>query len=315
MSALAATILGAGFGLGLLILASALRPRKTALADLVRAVSTTGQLSASDLAGSLGQSQRELSDRSSGASPLRRLGLTGADDLDDKLRVLGKDRRAHDFEKLAAMVVGFSLPLVLAAVGLLSGFDPPLLTILLVAVALGCGGFLYPDIPLAEQVEERRRAFRHALGAYLELVSVLLAGGAGTQTALEAAARSGDGWVFDEIRRALDRASATNRGSWELFAELADELGIDDLRDLASSLALAGGHGARVRDSLVAKADAMRHSMVADLETVAETRTEKMIVPVAIMTIGLTAFVGYGAMTAIAGGGAGSTVPVVEVGP
>jgi len=204
---------------------------------------------------------------------------------------------------------------VLAVLVWVTGFDPPILLLLLASVGLGGGGFVYPDVPLAEQVEDRRRAFRHALGAYLELVSVLLAGGAGTQTALEAAARSGDGWVFDELRRALDRAASTNRPVWELFRELADELGIDELRDLASSLALAGGHGARVRESLVTKADAMRHSMVTDLETIAETRTEKMIIPVAIMTVGLTAFVGYGAMTAIANGGAGADVPPIGAGP
>lgn len=304
MSALVVAILGAGFGLGVLIVVRAFRPRQVDLAELIRAVSVTGPLPPGGL----------MPDRSGRRMP-GGPGLFGSDDLEGKLRVLGKDRRTHDFEKLAAMVVGFSLPLLLAALAWAAGFDPPVLTVLLVAVALGCGGFVYPDVPLAEQVEERRRAFRHALGAYLELVSVLLAGGAGTQTALEAAARSGDGWVFDEIRRALDRAAATNRGAWELFAELADELGIDDLRDLASSLALAGGHGARVRESLVAKADGMRHSMVTDLESMAETRTEKMIIPVAIMTVGLTAFVGYGAMTAIAGGGTGSTVPAIEVGP
>ncbi len=300
MSALLAAVLGAVFGGGLLLLIRSARPKPTDLSELIKVVSTTGQLSADSI-----------------SRPATKSGSAGErrDDIDAKLRVLGKDRRTHDFEKLTAMVVGFSLPLLLGALALLSGFQPPVLVLLAVSVALGVGGFLYPDVPLAEQVEERRRAFRHALGAYLELVSILLAGGAGTQTALEAAARSGDGWVFDELRTALDRAAATNRGSWELFGELADELGVDDLRDLASSLALAGGHGARVRESLVAKADAMRHSMVTDLESMAETRTEKMIIPVAIMTVGLTAFVGYGAMTAIAGGGAGANVPSIDAGP
>ncbi len=307
MSALMAALLGAGFGAGLLVMLRALRPRPVDLDELIRLVSTTGQF-----VGPLGGSSVVPGGRFN-RRPTTGGAEGGRGDVDSKLRVLGKDRRTHDFEKLAAMVVGFSLPLFIGALALLSGFQPPVFVLLAVSAGLGLGGFMYPDLPLNEQVEERRRAFRHALGAYLELVSILLAGGAGTQTALEAAARSGEGWVFEELRTALDRAAATNRGAWELFGELADELGIDDLRDLASSLALAGGHGARVRESLVAKADAMRHSMVTDLESMAETRTEKMIIPVAIMTVGLTAFVGYGAMTAIANGGAGADVPVVEI--
>ncbi len=309
MTALIAGLFGAVFGAGLLLLVRAFRPKRVDLQELMRVVSNTGQFT-------LEQGSASTTGRSRLAGGIAGMnsGLGGRDDIDAKLRVLGKDRRTHDFEKLAAMVVGFSLPLMLGALALLVGLRPPVLVLLLLAVAFGLGGFLYPDLPLNEQVEERRRAFRHALGAYLELVSILLAGGAGTQTALEAAARSGDGWVFEELRTALDRAASTNRGAWELFGELADELGIDDLRDLASSLALAGGHGARVRDSLVAKADAMRHSMVTDLEAMAETRTEKMIIPVAIMTVGLTAFVGYGAMTAIAGGGAGADVPSIDAG-
>lgn len=307
MNALIAVLLGGGFGAGLLVTLRALRRRPADLGELVQLVSTTGQLGG-PMGGSSVVPERAFNRRWGGGSA-----GSGRDDIDTKLRVLGKDRRTHDFEKLAAMVVGFSLPLFIGALALVSGLQPPVFVLLVVSAALGFGGFLYPDLPLNEQVEERRRAFRHALGAYLELVSILLAGGAGTQTALEAAARSGDGWVFEELRTALDRAAATNRGAWELFGELADELGIDDLRDLASSLALAGGHGARVRESLVAKADAMRHSMVTDLEAMAETRTEKMIIPVAIMTVGLTAFVGYGAMTAIANGGAGADVPAVEI--
>ena len=42
-----------------------------------------------------------------------------------------------------------------------------------------------------------------ALSSYLDLVDVVLAGGAGIETALEAAAEAGDGWAFAEIRGAL----------------------------------------------------------------------------------------------------------------
>lgn len=293
-------LLGAGIGVGLLVILRAFRDRRAPLADLVRTLSSTGA-SVAELGSAPGDDITGRA-RTWAVGLIDGVGFGDAALLRLRLRVLGKSMEQHAFEKLMAMVAGFALPLLLAVVMAAAGLQPPTLLLLLAAFGLAVGGFVYPDVPLAEQVEERRRSFRHALGAYLELVCVMLAGGAGTQTALAAAAESGGGWAFAELRRALHRAAATNRPPAELFDELGIELGVEELRDLASSLALAGGHGARVKESLIAKSDAMRHTLVTDLESMAETRTEKMIVPVAIMTVGLTLFVGYAAVTAIAGG-------------
>lgn len=321
MSGYGAALLGAGCGLGILLVIRAFARRPTPLHRLSRTLSTTGHGlgvigspvdAPSRSASSIDKhSLHDLSAAGAGAGPragrwalglMESFGVGDLAVLRSRLRVLDKSVEQHAFEKLAAMVVGFCLPVAAWAVLASSGSPPPLLAVLVASIVLAVGGFVYPEVPLLEQVEERRRSFRHALGAYLELVCVLLAGGAGTQTALQSAANAGGGWAFAEIRHALDRAASTNRSAWELFDELGTELGIDELRDLAASLALAGGHGARVKESLVAKADAMRHSLSTDLETMAEERTERMIVPVAVMTVGLTAFVGYGAINAITAG-------------
>ena len=42
-----------------------------------------------------------------------------------------------------------------------------------------------------------------------------------------------------------------------MFEDLGIRYGIDELRELASSISLAGGHGARVRQSLIAKSEAL----------------------------------------------------------
>ena len=64
-------------------------------------------------------------------------------------------------------------------------------------------------------------------------------------------------------------------------------------------MSLAGGHGARVKDSLTAKADSLRAALAAEVEAAAESQTEKMIVPVMVMILGLILFIGYGAVEAI----------------
>jgi hypothetical protein len=84
-----------------------------------------------------------------------------------------------------------------------------------------------------------------------------------------------------------------------VFDELGIELGVDELRELSASVALVGESGAKIKDSLSAKADAMRAAQAAHLEAEAERQTERMIVPVVILVVGLVLFIGYGAMQAI----------------
>ena len=112
------------------------------------------------------------------------------------------------------------------------------------------------------------------------------------------------------------RDRLTGRSPWDVFDELGADYGIEELRELASSISLAGGHGARVRQSLIAKSEALRAQQTAEIETMAESNTEKMIVPVSIMVLGLMVFIGRGAMAAI--GGTPTVEPpaqVVEVQP
>ena len=153
-----------------------------------------------------------------------------------------------------------------------------------------------PDFLLRDEAEKRRRAFRHALSSYLDLVNVLLAGGAGIETALYAAADAGDGWGYQTIRGELRRARLTGQSPWDTFAVLADDLGINELAELAANVSLAGSHGARIRASLAAKADTLRGHQVAETEAAAEAATERMTIPVAVLLFGFLLFIAYPAV-------------------
>src|SRR3546814_13581044 len=63
-------------------------------------------------------------------------------------------------------------------------------------------GFLYPSLVLRARAEARRRTFRHALSAFLHIVSISLAGGRGLAPALRDGAAAGPGWPFAETRPA-----------------------------------------------------------------------------------------------------------------
>lgn len=313
MTAIATALLGAGVGVGGWMLLRAFQPRPLPLNQVAAILGRQGipVNAAPDEGEQLSGGQSMLAQV--GTSLMRILGLSEKPTLLDQLRVLDKTMERHAYEKMLAGTAGFALPVLMGMVLLAGGVAASPLVLLLVGIAAATVGFFYPDLPLAEKVDERRRAFRHAFSAYLDLVTILLAGGAGIESALEGAAESGDGWAFAEIRGALRRARLTRRTPWDAFDQLGQDLGVNELVELAASVSLAGDHGARVKGSLTAKADALRSAQAAELEAAAETRTEKMIVPVVVMILGLVLFIAFGAVDAITDGGSSQFAPTTSI--
>jgi Flp pilus assembly protein TadB len=287
-------LLGAGAGFGAWLVVRSLVPRPVPLSAIEAALARPGIPSTQD-AESLAFSDR------AGTVAARLLATLGdrGEQRAQLLRLASRTPERHALDKLVggvggllgASLLGFGLSLV--------GIAPPPVVLVVAAVAVAGSGFLLPDLLLRDEAERRRRAFRHALSSYLDLVNVILAGGGGIETSLHAAADAGDGWAFASIRRALDRARLTNRSPWDTLAALGKELGVDELAELAASIELAGSHGARIRASLAAKADSLRGHQVAETEAAAEAATERMTIPVAVLLFGFLLFVAYPAVQQI----------------
>lgn len=171
-----------------------------------------------------------------------------------------------------------------------------------VAGALAVGGvfgFVVPTSVLRKTARSRRRSFVHAFSAYLDLVNVLLAGGAGIETALVAAADAGDGWTFGNLRSCLMRARLSRRSPWHELRALGARWGINEVVEVAGSMNLSGEYGARIRASLAARADSMRSRQVAEIEALAQSATERMGVPVMMLFIGFMVLLGYPALQTV----------------
>ncbi|MEZ5278960.1 MAG: type II secretion system F family protein [Acidimicrobiales bacterium] len=318
MTVLVLAMLGAGIGIGLLLVINGLQLRPVPLDQIATTLDRPGVSVAALRSGELDEPDLTGIQSSLGAAGLgvmRMLGMAERPKTIEALRVLDKTIERHAYEKLLAASAGFALPIVASAALATNGIAPSALATGVIAFALALCGFFYPDLPLADRVAARRQAFKHAFSAYLDLVTILLAGGAGIESALEGAAEAGDGWAFAEIRRALRRARLTRRSPWEAFVQLGEELGVSELSELAATVSLAGDHGARIKQSLIAKADAIRTAQAADLEANAEARTEKMIVPVVVMILGLVLFIAFGAVDAITDGGSSQFAPTTLTAP
>lgn len=282
-------------GGGLVLVARGLAPRPAPLAATLQRLERVGVSIAETTAGT-----RQTSARS-GRIVSRVAGLA-LGDIEADLAVLDRSRERHAIEKLTTAAAFLALPLLFALVLAAGGVQPPLGLVLAAAVLGTPLGFVLPDLTIRSQARARRDAFRHALSSYLDLVNVLLAGGAGVETALEAAADAGDGWSFEAIRAALTRSRTLRTSPWECFADLGRRIGVDELGELAASVQLAGQQGARIRSSLVAKAASLRSHQMARIEADAQSATERMGLPTVLMFVGFLVLLGYPAVQMIVAG-------------
>ena len=205
----------------------------------------------------------------------------------------------HAVVKLGFAVGGALIPLAVAAVWAAAGITVAAVVIVLAATVAAVAGFVVPDVVLARRAARRRRDFRYGLSLFLELVVIVLAGGGGVNTALYDAASAGTGWGFGALRRTLHTARLQRRSPWAALTELADQIGSIELRELASSIELAGTSGARVRESLRAKAISVRDHELAESEAEALAASERMGGPMVGMFVGLILLIGYPAMVTV----------------
>ena len=279
---------GAAIAAGLLLIGAGLVTRPEPLTNALARLTGIGDIA--DPASSTGS----VRSRSAGwlADVLARAEWE-TPDLDRDLHVVGRPREQHLVDKLTAGVAGLALPPVLALIVTLGGVGVPLALLVVAAGGSAISGFLLPDVLVRRAASRRRRAFRYALSSYLDLVNVILAAGTGVETALSDAAEAGESWAFQQLRVARSRARLSGESPWRAFQRLGEDLDLPELREAASGLALAGNHGARVRASLQARAQAMRTRDLADMEGAAEAATERMSVPSTVLVVGFIVFVGF----------------------
>ncbi|HEY1624951.1 MAG TPA: type II secretion system F family protein [Streptosporangiaceae bacterium] len=145
--------------------------------------------------------------------------------------------------------------------------------------------------------DKRRRDFRHAIGAFLDLVAMNLSGGRGVPEALMAAGEIGDGWAFWRIRDALANARITGQTPWQALGALGEEVQVSELKDLSAALGLVADDGAKVRDSLTARAASLRRRELADLEGEAGEKSQSMLVAQMLLAAGFLVFLIYPAIS------------------
>jgi Flp pilus assembly protein TadB len=292
---------GALAGLGLFLLALALIPRRVSLAR---------QIAAFD-AGSTRQSARRaprtLTGKESEAS--WRIGALAArlcaeqgwefPSIKANLSLTGKSFEGYLAGKILLALFGLIFVPILAILAGLAGIRfSVVIPVWTGLIAAGIFFFL-PDLELKQKATARRRDFRHAVGSFLDLVAMNLAGGRGVPEALMAAGDIGSGWAMWRIRDALANARITGQTPWQALGALGEDVGVEELTDLSAALSLVAEDGAKVRESLTARAASLRRREISDLEGKAGQRSQSMLIAQMLLCVGFLLFILYPAAIAV----------------
>lgn len=297
-----ALLSGAVVGLGLLMLVLALRPARPSIAVGIARLDADRQRPARSVSEAILTNEGlpgwrvRLGSRMVAALEARGIRVQS---LRSDLAVLGRSLEGFLASTVLFAVGGLLFGPVLATLAGLAGVSLGFSVSVGMALLFALLGALLPLAAVRREAAARRKDFRHAVGAFLDLVSMNLAGGRGVPEALTAAASVGGGWPFARLRDTLAFARLQGLTPWAALGRLGDEVGLNELRDLAAALTLVADDGAKIRDSLAARAATLRRRELAEMEGRAGERSQSMLVAQMLIVLGYLLFLGYPAVSRI----------------
>jgi Flp pilus assembly protein TadB len=215
------------------------------------------------------------------------------------LDVVGLSLETFLLRKAGFAAVGLVAPVLVTAVWSAVGLTVPVLVPLWVSVCAAVVAFLLPDVSLRQAAATRRRDFRTAVGAFLDLVAMRMASGAGLAEALGEAAAIGDGPAFARLRGALADARTDGLTPAAALGRLGQDLALPDLVDTSLRLRLVDTTGAQAQTSLRAQAASLRDRELTDAQGRANERSQSMLVAQVVLGLGFVVFLGYPAVAKV----------------
>ncbi|MEV0949070.1 type II secretion system F family protein [Promicromonospora sp. NPDC050249] len=203
-------------------------------------------------------------------SSTERLGRWGSDHLPASLwlrtphrdlALLGISPARFYGEQLVCAVMGVvAAPLLTLGLGLL-GIQVPFTVPALGAALLAAALFHIPHYTVADKATKARTEFRRALSLYTSLLALRRISGSGVPQAMEQAAQGTGSWVLNRIAITLAQAQMSGARPWDALKDLADQVGVGELRDLAETLEQSATENTAIYDNLRKSAKAQRNAL------------------------------------------------------
>ncbi|MDN5898562.1 MAG: hypothetical protein L0H74_00665 [Brachybacterium sp.] len=198
------------------------------------------------------------------------------DNLAPDLAIAGRDLQAW-LSRVTLLALAFGCAPAVVMVGRrLNGHDVSLQWAPIIGLLLAAAVVVLSVKDLRTEAATAREEYVRALSIYMDLVAMSMEAGQGHAQALPAAAQIGTGRVFSEIRRTIDLAPSKGITAWVALGQLGERYRIVQLISLKSSIELANNEAARVKASLIARADTMRSARLAAEMERANKATESM---------------------------------------
>jgi tight adherence protein C len=210
--------------------------------------------------------------------------------LTQDLAVIGGRVEQYVGKTSLLALIGFFGPLVILSILNSIGLGLPLVFGPAAGALLAAAMLVVTRQELTDSAKKRRAEFRRTLSIYLDLVAMSMQAGRGHAEALPASAAIGTGWAFTHLQDAIDGARFAGTTPWHALGQLGDRFGLRELTDLEAALTLANEDGAKVRTTLVARAETLRSERIADAEAAAAQATESMRFALIVMVF---AFLSY----------------------
>lgn len=201
------------------------------------------------------------------------------------LALLGISVEGYVAMRLASGLLGLLIPPLLTGLAVTFGIAVPFEVPLAATIAVGAVLFISADQDVRRKAAAARAEFRTILQRYMELIALERAANIGAVQALEEAGAASQSWVMLRINRTLLEASYASNPPWDYLRELAGEIAVPALRDLADTMRASGEDGAAVYTRLLARSEALRNELQTDDRAAAEEGSERMIVPMSLLAV------------------------------
>jgi Flp pilus assembly protein TadB len=217
---------------------------------------------------------------------------------DSQLSLAGRSAEQQSILMVGAALAGLVGPAlilgILQAAGVIGiGWTIP------VVVAVGCTvlGPVLVHLGTIEKAGVVHTDMRYQVSAYLDVVTMLLAGNSGYEGALEQAAHAGDGRLFIELRRRMRESGTRGASLTDALQRTGEDLGLEELEQIAATASLSAAEGAPVARTLAAKCSTLRAALSTDQESEARLRTSRLTTPIVGMSLIFMSLVIYPALS------------------
>jgi len=285
-------VAGAAIGGGIALLVRELLPAPPQLGAALERLRTTEQ-PAAEIRGRA-WTNRHVLEESLGSWLVRHVATIPGVGIPRKdLKLIGESVERFLVTKVGLVLLGLAVPPYLALVATVLGSNLPVVIPAVAGIAIAVVMWFLPDFDVKSKAARARLEFAYAAEAYLDLVALKRIGDSGTAESLEQAARVGSGWAFVLLQDALLEARLNHEPPWDGLRRLADELDLPDAESIADIGRLSGEDGARIYETLRARALAVRTRLLNAQAEKAKSATSQLDAPAALLLVVMLILVGY----------------------